>query len=70
LLPTSEALASNSNSESKKSDTHESLLSTVHYGGGMVGNIYRVVLAVTVIGQVTGGLWIYSRIRKRKQANS
>jgi len=29
-----------------------------------------VLLAVALIGQVSGGLWIYIRIRKRKQANS
>jgi succinate dehydrogenase/fumarate reductase cytochrome b subunit len=69
MLPVSKALASSS-SESSQSDTHESVLSTVHYGGGMIGNIYRLLLAVAIIGQVSGGLWIYIRIRKRKQANT
>ena len=68
ISPVSKALASSS--DSGQSDTHESVLSTVHYGGGMIGNIYRVLLAVALIGQVSGGLWIYIRIRKRKQANS
>jgi hypothetical protein len=36
----------------------------------MVGNIYRVLLAAALIGQVSGGLWIYTRIRKRGQADS
>lgn len=68
MSPVSKALASGS--ESGESEVHESLLSTVHYGGGMIGNMYRLLLAVALIGQVSGGLWIYIRIRKRQQANS
>ncbi len=68
VSPVSKALASSS--ESGRSDTHESLLSTVHYGGGLIGNIYRVLLAVALIGQVSGGVWIYTRIRKRRNESS
>jgi succinate dehydrogenase/fumarate reductase cytochrome b subunit len=68
MSPVSTAFASGS--ESEESDVHESLLSTVHYGGGMIGDIYRLLLAVALIGQVCGGVWIYIRIRNRKQANS
>ncbi len=46
----------------------ESLLSTLHYGGGMIGNIYRLLLALGIIGQVCGGLYIYKRHRQRMAA--
>ena len=59
-----------SSSESEGSEAHESLLSTVHYGGGMIGNIYRLLLAVAVIGQVSGGLLIYKNIRTRKKTKN
>lgn len=66
ILPISRAMAGNSDSE--KSEAHESLWGTLHYGGGMIGNIYRLLLAVTLIGQVSGGLLIYKNIRTRKKA--
>lgn len=68
LLPISRALAGSSDSET--SEAQESLLGTVHYGGGMIGDIYRLLLAVAIIGQVSGGLLIYKNIRTRKKAKS
>lgn len=68
ILPISRAEASST--ESEGSEAHESLLSTAHYGGGMIGNIYRLLLAVAIIGQVSGGLLIYKNIRTRKKTKN
>lgn len=71
IFPTSKAQAAAS-SEPEATPSHESenILSILHYGGGMIGHIYRLVLAVTIIGQVSGGLLIYMRIKARKKAKN
>ncbi len=64
LIPTAQA----NENESADTDASESgsLLSTLHYGGGMIGNIYRLLLAAGIIGQVCGGLLIYKHYRERQ----
>jgi hypothetical protein len=70
IFPISKAQANSSELEETQVHESESLLGIVHYGGGMIGNIYRFVLAVTIIGQVCGGLLIYMRIKARKKARN
>lgn len=70
IFPSSKAQANSSEPEASRAHESESLLGIVHYGGGMIGNIYRLVLAVTIIGQVSGGLLIYMRIKARKKAKN
>ncbi len=71
IFPISKAQAAAS-SEPEVTQAHESenILGLLHYGGGIIGNIYRLVLAVTIIGQVSGGLLIYMRIKARKKAKN
>ncbi len=70
IFPISRAQAGSSGPEASQAHESESLLGIMHYGGGMIGNIYRLVLAVTIIGQVSGGLLIYMRIKARQKAKN
>lgn len=67
LIP--EAQANGNESEDTHASESGSLLSTLHYGGGMIGNIYRLLLAVGLIGQTCGGLLIYKHYRERQNKN-
>ncbi|MEE4365049.1 MAG: hypothetical protein V2J08_14025 [Desulfotignum sp.] len=69
-FPISKAQADTSKPQASQAHESKSLLGIVHYGGGMFGNIYRLVLAVTIIGQVCGGLLIYMRIKVRKKGKN
>jgi len=48
-----------------ESDAGPGILSILHYSGGTVGHVYRLLLAVGIILQVLTGLWIYKNIRAR-----
>lgn len=63
----SKALANgNASSASEETEASGSLLSALHYGGGMTGNIYRLLLGVGIIAQACGGLLIYKHFRERQ----
>lgn len=68
LIP--EAQANGDESGETHGSESGSLLSTLHYSGGMIGNIYRLLLAVGLIGQVCGGLLIFKNYQARQKANS
>jgi hypothetical protein len=71
IFPISKAqAAASSEPEAVRAHESENILSILHYGGGIIGNIYRLLLAVTIIGQVSGGLLIYMRIKARKKAKN
>jgi hypothetical protein len=71
IFPISKAqAAASSEPEVTQANESENILGILHYGGGIIGNIYRLVLAVTIIGQVSGGLLIYMRIKARKKAKN
>jgi hypothetical protein len=37
----------------------------IHFGGGLAGNIYRIVLALGLLFMAGTGSWIYFKIRSR-----
>jgi len=43
----------------------ENVFSQIHYGGGMVGSVYRVALAIGIIFQAVTGVMIFLKIRSR-----
>jgi len=44
---------------------HHGFLSTLHFGGGAIGMVYRLLLAFGMIGLVITGLSIYLNRRAR-----
>lgn len=66
ILLISKAQANGNESEEAHAEASGNLLSTLHYGGGMTGNIYRLLLAVGIIGQAGGGLLIFKHYRERQ----
>jgi uncharacterized iron-regulated membrane protein len=41
------------------------VLTSIHYGGGFLGNLYRVILGLGLMGMATSGTLIYLKIRAR-----
>jgi len=41
------------------------ILTSIHYGGGVPGDIYRIILGLGVMGMATSGTLIYLKIRAR-----
>ena len=48
-------------SETSESTESQGLLSILHYGGGAIGMVYRLLLALGMIGLVLTGLFIYQK---------
>lgn len=48
-------------------DLHEllGLLRDLHFGGGLPGQVYRVILGLGLMGMATSGTLIYLKIRAR-----
>ena len=44
------------------------VLSSLHYGGGIIGDVYRIVLAAALLFLAATGLGIYRGIRARSAA--
>lgn len=43
------------------------VLTKLHFGGGYLGNIYRIFLGLGLMGMATSGALIYLKIRERSQ---
>ena len=43
------------------------VLTSIHYGGGFIGNIYRIILGLGLMGMAASGTLIYLKIRARTQ---
>ncbi|MEJ2090754.1 MAG: hypothetical protein P8X65_01015 [Syntrophobacterales bacterium] len=43
------------------------ILTSIHYGGGFLGNIYRIILGLGVMGMAASGTLIFLKIRARTQ---
>ena len=41
------------------------VLTSIHYGGGFIGNIYRIILGLGLMGMAASGTLIYLKIRAR-----
>ena len=40
-------------------------LTFLHFGGGIIGNVYRILLATTLLFMVTTGVWVFMKILAR-----
>lgn len=43
------------------------VLTTLHFGGGFLGHIYRIFLGLGLMGMAASGTLIYLKIRARSQ---
>ena len=43
------------------------VLTSIHYGGGFLGNIYRIILGLGLMGMAASGTLIYLKVRARTQ---
>ena len=47
-----------------------SIAHLIHHGGGLGGNIYRILLALGLLFMACTGTWIFARIRSRSLATA
>lgn len=43
----------------------EEILEWVHHGGGIIGDIYRLVVGLSLLFMAVTGIWIYFKIKTR-----
>jgi hypothetical protein len=46
----------------------ESSLSFLHFGDGVIGNVYRIILAAILLFMAATGVWIHTKILARSAA--
>lgn len=48
-----------------RSEFPDSILSSIHFGDGVIGNLYRILLGAAILFMVTTGSWISMKIHAR-----
>lgn len=51
-------------------DFSERVIDFLHFGDGIIGNVYRVTLATTLLFMVATGAWIYMKMVARSRGVS